>query len=115
MTTLIATAATNGDPTASMPRMLSETPHRIDNVEACRTTPDGVCCAIETSSIKGRIGILRRESILKKYRSATTELHDSILGSVKPRSSGRGYQRLGSQDTGGSLLLLMARCRFSRC
>src|ERR1700729_421296 len=48
MTTLTATAAINGDPTASMPRMMSETPHRIDNVEACRTTPDG-CCAIETS------------------------------------------------------------------
>jgi hypothetical protein len=42
ITTLTATAAINGDPTASMPKMMSGTPHRIDNVEACRTMSDGV-------------------------------------------------------------------------
>ena len=50
ITTLSATAAINGDPTASMPKMMSETPHRMDNVEAERTMSDGVCCAIEVSS-----------------------------------------------------------------
>jgi hypothetical protein len=33
-----------------MPKRISETPHRMDNVEARRTIPDGVCCAIKTSS-----------------------------------------------------------------
>src|SRR5271165_817810 len=50
MTTFTATAATNGDPTASMPRTISKTPHTIDHVEACRTTSDELSCAIETSS-----------------------------------------------------------------
>src|ERR1700733_4400637 len=49
ITTLTATAAINGDPTASMPRMMSEMPHRMDSVDAERTIPDGVCCAIEAS------------------------------------------------------------------
>jgi hypothetical protein len=35
-----------------------------------------------------------------------------ILGSVKPRSSGRKYKRLGSHVTGESFA---AQCRFSRC
>jgi deazaflavin-dependent oxidoreductase (nitroreductase family) len=35
-----------------------------------------------------------------------------ILGSVKPRSSGRGYKRLGSHVTGESFA---AQCTFSRC
>src|SRR5437868_9247866 len=43
ITTLTATAAMNGDPTARTPKMMSETPHRMDTVEAERTTPDGVC------------------------------------------------------------------------
>ena len=33
MNALTATAARNGDPTASMPKMISETPHKMDNVE----------------------------------------------------------------------------------
>ena len=37
MNALTATAARNGDPTASMPKMISEMPHKMDNVEACRT------------------------------------------------------------------------------
>src|ERR1700721_1215697 len=35
-----------------------------------------------------------------------------ILGSVKPRSSGRGYKRLGSHVTGESFA---AQCTFSSC
>jgi hypothetical protein len=50
MNALTATAARNGDPTASMPKMISATPHKMDNVEACRTIPDGACRAINTSS-----------------------------------------------------------------
>jgi len=46
ITTFTATAATSGDPTASMPRMISKTPHTIDHVEACRTTSDEFPCAI---------------------------------------------------------------------
>ena len=38
-----------------------------------------------------------------------------ILGSVKPRSSGRGYKRLGSHVTGEVFLLLNAQFTFSRC
>src|ERR1700719_1722746 len=53
-----ATAARNGDPTASMPKMISETPHKMDNVEACRTIPDEVCCAINTSSNRDERSIL---------------------------------------------------------
>jgi hypothetical protein len=48
MTALTATAARTGDPTASMPSTMSKTPHKIDQVEACRTISDGVCCAIES-------------------------------------------------------------------
>src|SRR5882762_3629020 len=50
MNALTATAARMGDPTASMPKMTSKTPHTIDHVEAGRTMPDELCCAIETSS-----------------------------------------------------------------
>jgi hypothetical protein len=46
----------NGDPTARRPKMMSETPHRMDNVEAERTMPDGVCCGIDASS-KGTSGV----------------------------------------------------------
>jgi len=62
MNALTATAARNGDPTASMPKMISETPHKMDNVEACRTIPDGVCCAINTSS-KGTNGVSYARSL----------------------------------------------------
>ena len=43
-------AARAGDPTASTPRTMSATPHKIDHVEACRTMSDGLCCVIEASS-----------------------------------------------------------------
>jgi len=49
MATLTATAARNGQPIATMPKMISKTPHTIDNVEACRTMSAGLCCATETS------------------------------------------------------------------
>jgi hypothetical protein len=48
-----------------MPKMMSETPHRIDNVEAERTMPDGVCCGIEASS-KGRAAYLTEGVYLKE-------------------------------------------------
>src|SRR5437660_1718080 len=49
ISTLTATAATNGDATATMPRTISDTPHKIDRVEACRTNSAGVCNDIGTS------------------------------------------------------------------
>ena len=62
MNALTATAARNGYPTASMPKMISATPHKMDNVEACRTMPAGVCCAIYTCSKRDERGILRSPS-----------------------------------------------------
>src|SRR5215471_3639982 len=54
MNTLPARAARAGDPTANMPKTMSNTPHNIDHVEACRRMWDTVCCAIETSSKDGQ-------------------------------------------------------------
>jgi hypothetical protein len=54
MSALTARAARAGDPTANMPKIMSNTPHNIDNVEACRMMWDEVCCAIETSSKDGQ-------------------------------------------------------------
>src|SRR5205823_1593652 len=44
------TAARNGEPTAKIPKTISNTPQRIDNLEACRTISTGLCSAMETSS-----------------------------------------------------------------
>src|SRR5579863_4533955 len=52
-TTLTATAAIIGDVTAIAPSTINKTPHKSDQVEACRTTSDGVCCAIK-GLLKGR-------------------------------------------------------------
>src|SRR5215469_5618407 len=54
MNTLTARAARAGDPTANMPKTMSNTPHNIDHVEACRRMWDTVCCAIETPSKDGQ-------------------------------------------------------------
>src|SRR5579863_3903093 len=52
-TTLTATAAIIGDVTAITPSTINKTPHKSDQVEACRTTSDVVCCAIK-GLLKGR-------------------------------------------------------------
>src|ERR1700693_3805236 len=78
ITTLTATAAINGDPTASIPKMMSETPHRMDNVEAERTIPDGLCCAIVASS-KGRAEYLTEGVYLKEMQERYHGLRDSLL------------------------------------
>src|SRR5579864_7168668 len=70
ITTLTATAAISGDPTASTPRATNKTPHTIDNVEACRTMSDGFCCAIEASSTDGRS--LRQEGCEYHWCTRTT-------------------------------------------
>src|SRR5215469_1016217 len=49
---LTATAASIGEPTARTPRQISNTPHKSDNVDACRTTPERFC-AIKASSSDG--------------------------------------------------------------
>src|ERR1700728_1671565 len=53
MTALTATAARNGEPTATTPKTISKTPHKIETVETFRTNPTGVFCAIEASSESG--------------------------------------------------------------
>ncbi len=57
---LVSAAARAGEPTASTPRMMNATPHKIDHVEACRTISDGLCCVIEASSMDGQSVLLRR-------------------------------------------------------
>src|SRR5215469_4081467 len=69
MTTLTATAATNGDPIASIPQMTSKTPHKIDNVEVCRTTFGPVLCTIESSSISKSRPIVLQFSLSTRSRS----------------------------------------------
>src|SRR5215469_4252826 len=49
---LTATAAIIGEPTASTPKQISNMPHKSDNVDACRTTPERFC-AIKASSSDG--------------------------------------------------------------
>src|ERR1700689_1517507 len=48
-TTLTATAARNGEPTAILPNTLSKTPHKMETVEPLFTISTGVFCAIEAS------------------------------------------------------------------
>src|SRR5207248_9509186 len=52
ITTLTATAARNGELMANIPKMINKTPQTIDQFEACRTMPAGVCGAI--------VGLLKR-------------------------------------------------------
>src|SRR5437660_7921696 len=52
MSTLTATPATIGAATANMPKQISETPQRIDQVEARRTRSEEFC-PINTSSTDG--------------------------------------------------------------
>src|SRR5438132_2158225 len=60
MTTLTATAARNGEPTAKIPKTISKTPQRIDNVEACRTISTGLCSAMETSSRRTELSLSQK-------------------------------------------------------
>ena len=48
-TTLTATAARNGEPTAITPNTISNTPHKTETVEVLRTISTGLFCAIKAS------------------------------------------------------------------
>src|SRR5215510_11313966 len=66
---LTATAATIGEPTASTPRQISNTPHTSDNVDACRTTPERFCTIKASSSDGGSLLQRLRGFTLKKKSS----------------------------------------------
>src|SRR5271157_3640224 len=68
MTTLTATAARNGEPTAIMPKTISKTPHTMDNVEACRTMSPGVFCAMEPS-LRNRANPISKSRFSEGYGS----------------------------------------------
>src|SRR5262249_26582448 len=60
-TTLTATAAIIGEATASTPRRMRQTPQTVENLEACRTTSDGLACAIRPPQQTHEVYSSRRE------------------------------------------------------
>src|SRR5215469_15713583 len=89
--TLTAIAATIGEPTASTPRQISNTPHKCDNVVACRTTPERFC-TIKTSSSDGGSLLQKGPGIHPKI--AGVHCHDPYVEvpfvfNTSPRSDGQ--------------------------
>src|ERR1700733_12103652 len=66
-TTLTAKAATNGEPTATMPKTISATPHKTETVEACRARSTGEFSAIQTSLESG-ISLPQKAHKLKAHQ-----------------------------------------------